>query len=442
MKKIIFILLFIAILSSCYFWNASLDNVVRNIYLNKGLSIEMDADFDLFKKDDILIYGASYLGYEDSAGEYVNTGQYSFYFYTPADGMLTDWQSGHAPTALYTMPGGDTVYLVKESDPLIANGWKASDYIGEFVIYADVAAAKGDYGYYLNSAGDLKVYDLQAWVSDVKAFSEAGGDLIDVPAPAPLSLPALEGIVAVNSYLSDDGMQISGNLLAFHSYDVGGYKFTFFNITDPSSPVLITSPMTGDFGVAEAGANINFTLTGDRLYAYQNNEFGEKDTDTLQIWDVSELISSSNIAKYEDVELPGVKITDLQEMTIKISGNLIYALYLHNSSRDTEPNTFKVWDTTNLSNITAADFILNSGFHYSDVSFYAIDYKHSFTVEGDKIYVPSGNNIEILEYSDGTLTALEYAYVGVPLKGVYKFTGDPYLYALGYNSISVVSVKN
>jgi len=437
MRKFIMIFSVIIVLSSCYFWNASLDNVIRNIYLSKGLNQEMDADFNLFKKDDILIFGASHNGYVDASDAQVASEQYSFYFYTPADGMLAEWQSGFAPTAVHTLPSGDTVYLAAASESY-DNSWRASDHIGELVIYADIDAAKGGYGYALNTAGDLKVYDLQDWVESIKILDENGGDIFNPPEPVPLALPALEGIIVDNSMLCDSGMQISGNLLTFYSIGEGEAKFSFLNITDPASPVLITPTTTGD---VTGGIYLRFTLTGDRLYIYPYRSLMmlEQMITKIQVWDVGSLLSSSVIEKEENVEFPETTAEDMKYMNLQMSGNYIYALRLNNPSRGSEPAGFSIWDTSDLLNITAADYILNSGVHYNE---YGIDYGRSFTVEGDKIYLPSGNNIEILQYSGGTLSALEYAYVGVPLKGVYKFAGDPYLYALGYNSISVVSVKN
>ena len=153
----------------------------------------------------------------------------------------------------------------------------------------------------------------------------------------------------------------------------------------------------------------------------------------MEYWDIS---SPADPVKHIPV-FQNIEVNSVTAMSLEFSESNIFAL-------DGEQRVFHSWDISDPAIPVHTQIELNSGYHYVSLSDDFRDSERHFSIEsvsGSRcIYLPSGNDIEIFQASDGVLSALDYIYVGVPLKGVYKFSGDPYLYALGYKTINVVSI--
>lgn len=412
MKKIIIAALAAAALSSCMFWNATQNNIIRTYFPFQGLSADMDADFYFINDGNFLSYSIDAPAGKTTEVYYYGTDNwYQYYFYDGTD----EWGPAIILKGFNSLPSEGSVFYADE--------WGASipDYCDKTLIYAPVAALKGNYGYgFKPDYVGIEVYDLQTWVDSIDIVPvEEDAVFADVAAPASL------GSLDLGPYMDNTDsiklIDISGNTLVVCSADaVHPGRVVFIDISTPLSPTIVNTENLNWF--TEPGA-YNFKLQDNTLNIYGNSKF--------ERWDISTPAAPVKITP----SFSPLSTSTVNEMSIKIVGNTVYAL-------GADQQEIHVWDITTPGAPYYVDAELNSGYHYVNPVDGVRDSDRIFTVEGDKIYLPSGNNVEVFQYKDGALTALEYAYVGVPLKGVYKFAGDPYLHALGYSSINVVSVKN
>ena len=435
MKKWILMITVLAGLSSCYFWNVSLDNVIRTYYLPETMLVETSNHAaSLNKSGDYLAVnqyiadgGLFYPTRLDIA--YARLNDYSFWELT--GGSSTDTfivkthQSSSGDLAMIGNNSWEVWSFGDDPAPLFMAGGKT---------------AKGDYSYSTGSSG-IAVYDLQGWIDGAKAAVAAGTE--DDYSSLTVS-PVLTVAVPYASEIGGLLPQAAGDLLAvYHSGD-NFTGFTLADISDPSTPAALHQEPAQDFGDSNF---YGFALTGEgdsaRLYLYGQIVSDSGDFSYLfQVWDLSDYQNPViNDISFDDdavddafglnYHLDGARIL-IDYGCLQFAGDTIYAL------GGDQMEKFLVINVSDPSSPQMASTGLSSGPHWP-AGFTAKDYQRTFALEGDRIYVPSRTAVEVLEYNGSSLSIVDYYYVGVPVKGVFLFPGDEYIYALGYGSVSVVA---
>ena len=426
MKKrvIITIIAVSLVLSSCFLWNATMDNVIRTYNLEYGLHSGYEysiTDFSVIKTNDSVIFSKSN-DYDPSEP----------YIYTELDYDATCTEifrddTGSEPGSSFSlqyflmdMEVEDALYL-NDGTPFFKTGsftsiaQQQSDPSGNTYFTTRLGAVKDDYGYFLNQSDNtLDVYDIGTWFDSAAVNAPLEID-------ERISSQAVPGITD----FSGDEIMISGDNLAF-SVDSAIDDFhglVFFDINEPANPSYLSQKEPT--GISDDNYyHINYHLEGDDLCIYGR----DSDAGFFYIWDVSD---PTDIPAATDISTEMEDFADGAPYPHLINGRLAvyYNIY--------EP-VLDVWDFSDLSNILQVSEGPNSTWAPDSNRTYPWD---SISLEGDRIYIPAGNNIEVWQYNSGSLDYLATGYVGVPLLGAYKFPDDPYVYALGYDSINVVSVK-
>lgn len=434
MKKWMLMITVLAGLSSCYFWNVSLDNVIRTYYLPETMLVETsDHAASLNKSGDYLAVnqyiahgGLFYPTRLDIA--YARLNDYSFWQVTGDSSTDTFIVKTHqSSSGDLAMIGYDwSVWSFDGADPAFMAG-------GE--------TAKGDYSYSTGSSG-IAVYDLQGWIDGAKAAVAAGTeDDYSRLTVSPVSTVAVPYASEIGGGLLP---QAAGDLLAvYHSGD-NFTGFTLADISDPSTPAALHQEPAQDFGNSN---HYGFSLTGEgdsaRLYLYGEVIPDSGDPSYLfQVWDLSDYQNPViNDISFDDdaiddafglnYHIEGARIL-IHYGCLQFAGDTIYAL------GGEQLEKFLVINVSDPLSPQMASTALSSGLHWP-AGFSAKDYQRTFALEGSRIYVPSRTAVEVLEYNGSSLSTVDYYYVGVPVKGVFLFPEDDYIYALGYGSVSVVA---
>ena len=429
MKKFLLLIFAALFLPSCYFWNSSLDNVIRAYYFGETIGHNVEGiytyDFDLAVGGEIMVFTHKYADYSKnddlnslmnffSENNVENTyGRQSSYF--------SRFCHGSAMTS-----GGDFIFL--RDDSYLLQG-DAGVVYGSDQLYIDVNAdaAMGDYAYDLDGT-TLEVINLKTWADEVKEAQSAGtlSDYLEANSSNPAPAAEIE-ISELSSYT--ERMQLSGDLLGIYSYN---------STTETANVVLIdiSDPAVPNYSVCSAPYfeyNIyDFQLTGNRLYLY--GEIASADFDNYEykflIYDVSDY---QNVPDPSDITFSQVTNQDIVwDLNMMCSDNWVYAF-------SPNPGVLHAWNTADLSAPIYSKIDMVAGLHYN--ASLSNDTERRFAVDDNRIYIPSETMVEIIVNNNGVLSLQNYAYVGVPLKAVYKFSDDPYIYAIGYSSINIVSVK-
>ena len=169
MKKVGLILIFLSILSlsSCPFWNATKNNIIRTYVPGQPLGAGLGSDFYLLKDSNYLIYSInSETEYSGVDGLPYKAGVYTEVIYLGTDGWYQsywyDGTEGFGPAIplekINRLPDGQSLYSSGE--------WGATipEYSDKVIAYAPVTALKGSYGYAVSAGGSvLEVYDAGSW---------------------------------------------------------------------------------------------------------------------------------------------------------------------------------------------------------------------------------------------------------------------------------------
>ena len=412
------------ILSSCYLWNASMDNVVRTYNLQYGINYGYEyhqASFRLLKTGDSLIFTKTN-DYDFNDAAYVNfAGDYSTNC-TEVFRETTDSEPGSSFSVEYSltdtgldgafyMDDGTALYQTDSTTDIVQ---RQTDNWGIVYYTTTLGAVKGDYGYKLNYTDQtLDVYNIGSWIETAVGTTSLETEGED-------SSIALTGI----TYISSHEMMISGDLLVLRvdSLTDDFHGIIFYDISSPAAPSELARKEPED--ISDYSYSTYYHLEGTELYIYGRNS----DSGFFYIWDVAD---PTDIPAATDISAGMADFSDGTSYPHLISGKIAinYNIY--------EP-CLNVYDFSDPDNIVTATEDpsqtwapdMNRNYPWDSMSF-----------EDDRIYIAAGNNVEVWQYSSGSLDRLAVGFVGVPLLGAYKFPGDPYIYALGYDTVNVVSVK-
>jgi hypothetical protein len=351
-------------------------------------------------------------------------------YFTIEENLLTHAVAADYIYRVHTNETGDSIYVKEGSSEAVTVASAANDQYRGLTLETTLQAFKGNFGYRLKSDGTFETYNLQTWVNGVKSAVANYTDILDLSEASVIT--SFTDANLANFSLTDEGMIVDGDLIVFAGTRSSTADFAVINISDPSNPALVQSvTLTWGDGISP----IHAALSGSKLYLYGFKD-GSSGTPSyfkeFQIWNVN---TAAAPVKSADVDFGTEDFFTTYNYTHHIIGSNIYLF-------DYFEKSFKVWDLTDPANVSFTSAGLHSGFSVFDLFPNNYDYKRDFTVEGDKIYLPSDRNVEIVQYQNGVITFLEYLYAGVPLKGVYKFENDPYVYALGYNSINILGAQN